>query len=127
MAQGKKILIVEDDGPMRQTLGERFKHEGFNVITAVDGDSGIAMSREHHPDLLIVDILLPHTDGISMLKQIRVEGEWGKSVPVIILTNLPPHSEEMNEAIASTEPAYFLTKSSITPKEIVERVRERLG
>lgn len=123
----KKILIVEDDSQMRIMLADTFKHEGFVVSTASDGAQGLSVALQEHPDLIILDLLLPHVDGMSMLKKLRAEGTWGAELPVIILTNMLPHSEDINEAIASTNPAYFLTKTNFKPGEIVERVRERLG
>ena len=120
-----KILVVEDDAPMRETLVEKFKEENFTVVSAGDGDSGYTIALSEKPDLIVLDILMPHIDGIAMLKKLRVDA-WGKGVPVVLLTNLQPNSEELNEAITTTDPAFFLLKSALTPGDIVQKVRERL-
>ena len=61
-----------------------------------------------------------------MLKKLR-EDAWGKQVPVVLLTNLKPDSEQLNEAITTTDPAFFLLKSELMPGDIVEKVRQRLS
>ena len=121
-----KILVVEDDVPMREALVGRFKKEGFAVVAAGDGAAGQTVALSEKPDLIVLDILMPHIDGIAMLKKLR-EDTWGKAVPVVLLTNLQPDSEELNEAITTTDPAFFLIKSALTPGDIVQKVRERLA
>ena len=124
-AQQKKVLVVEDDKPMRETLVEKFKAEGYMVVSAEDGAAGYTVATAEKPDIIVLDILMPHIDGIAMLKKLR-QDPWGKDVPVVLLTNLAPSTEEMNEAIATTDPAFFLIKSQLSPGDIVGKVRERL-
>jgi len=126
MKQSKKsktILVIEDQIPMLQILVYGFDSEGFNVIEAKNGKDGLAMALKEHPDLILLDIILPKLDGIEMLKKLRVDN-WGKDVPVVVLTDLSD-----KETIAKTleNQSYdFFVKSESTIKHVVKRVKKKL-
>ena len=84
----KKILIVEDEASLRKALVEKFQREGFETFLAFDGVEGLDQAERIQPDLILLDIIMPKMDGMTMLKKLRESGDWGKQVPVIILTNL---------------------------------------
>jgi DNA-binding response OmpR family regulator len=126
-ADKKKILIVEDDPILRKTLHETFVDEGFDVSVAVDGGNGLAMAQEKHPALILLDIVMPVMDGWTMLQKLRETNEWGKKVPVIVLTNLSSDSDEQMNLITKLEPSFFLVKSNWKIEEVVRKVRERLS
>ncbi len=119
------MLVVEDEAQLRKRLVDKFVAEEFQTIEAADGGVGLTLALSERPDIIVLDILMPRIDGIAMLKKLR-EDEWGKSVPVVLLTNLTPDSEQLNEAISTTDPAFFLIKSELLPGDIVEKVRQRL-
>jgi two-component system response regulator VicR len=126
----KKILVieaVEDDSSLRNLLRDKFTAEGFSVIEANDGEEGFRAALSQRPDLILLDIIMPKMDGITMMRKLRQENEWGKSVPIIILTNLSADDEKINLAITKDEPAYYLVKSNWTISDLVEKVRERLS
>lgn len=128
--RGKKILVieaVEDDSSLRNVLHEKFTVEGFSVLDAKDGEEGLAIALREHPDLILLDIVLPKMDGITMMKKLRQDGEWGKNVPIILLTNLSADDEKINQAVTDNEPAYYLVKSNWKINDLVEKVRERLN
>jgi two-component system chemotaxis response regulator CheY len=81
------ILIVEDELPLRKILKDELIAAGFNVLEAKDGVEGLDVALKNHPDLILVDILMPKMDGITMLKQLR-EDPLGKKIQVMILSNL---------------------------------------
>lgn len=122
----KILLIVEDEGPQLKVLTDEFIREGFFVLQAKNGQEGFKVALKEHPDLILLDHLMPKMDGMTMLKQLRKENSWGKTVPVIILTNLSPNEDDTNQAIAENEPAYYLTKSDETLSELLEKVQEVL-
>ena len=125
----KKILVieeVEDDASLRQVLHDKLSLEGFKVLEAKDGEEGLTIALREQPDLILLDILMPKMDGITMMKKLRSANEWGKKVPIILLTNLDGHDEKINQAIAEDEPAYFVVKSNLSISDLVEKVRERL-
>lgn len=126
----KKILIieeVEDEKSLRDVLHDKFVKEGFGVLEAKDGEEGLAIALREHPDLILLDIVMPKMDGLTMMKKLREENEWGKHVPIIILTNLSADKEKINQAIADNEPAYYLVKSNYTISDLVEKIRELLS
>lgn len=123
----QKILIVEDDQSLLGAMVEKFTREGFLVLKSVNGAAGFALALQERPDLILLDILLPELDGLSFLQKLRKENEWGKSVPVIFLTNLSPHVDRIIARIAEDEPAYYLVKTDIVLSEVVAKVRERLS
>lgn len=85
--QNQTILIVEDEDAMRKSLFFSLKKAGFEVYEASDGEEGLRLALEKHPDLILLDLLMPKKDGFEMLKELR-QDNWGEDVPVIILTNL---------------------------------------
>ncbi|MBT6034062.1 MAG: response regulator, partial [Candidatus Jacksonbacteria bacterium] len=92
----QKILIVEDDQSLYKALTERFEREGYSVLGAKNGEEGLSIALEEKPVLILLDIIMPKKDGISMLADLRKD-EWGKNVPVIMLSNLSD-TEKMAEA-----------------------------
>ena len=85
---GKKILIVEDEVVVALPLLDTLKKEGFDVIKAKDGEEGLAVALRDRPDLILLDILMPKMDGLTMMKKLRAENEWGKKAPIIFCKNL---------------------------------------
>ena len=77
------ILIIEDDPGIQLSLKDEFESEGFDVTCADDGVSGLEMIGQHHPDLVILDLMLPGKNGYEVCKELRQEGNI---VPIIMLT-----------------------------------------
>jgi DNA-binding response OmpR family regulator len=123
----KKILIVEDEMSQRKALVDKFTRESFHVIEARDGEEGFTIALKERPHIILLDIVMPKMDGMTMLKKLRQENEWGKSVPVILLTNLSADNDKINTGIAENEPAYYLVKSNWKIDDVVEKVKERLS
>lgn len=120
----KKILIIEDEKPLRQALFDKFTREGFTTFQAKNGSEGLDMALKERPDLILLDIIMPKMDGLTMLKQLRSD-EWGKKVPIIILTNL---NDAENVAAAMEKGVYdFLVKSDWKLDELINRVKEKLS
>lgn len=125
--QNKKIMIVEDEEPMLNILSDTFEKEGFTVIRAQDGEIAFSKALANQPDLILLDIILPKMDGLTLLKKLRKINSYGKNVPVILLTNLSPDREEINRTITETDPAYYLVKTNWNIEDVVEKVKERLS
>ncbi len=121
----KKILIVEDETAMRHALAEKFKHSKFEVFTAPDGEEGLATANKEKPDLVMLDILMPKMDGISLTKNIREGSSWGKDVPIIMLTNLTD-PDSVSE-VASFGVFDFLVKTDWRLDDVVDLVKKKLG
>src|SRR3989304_617137 len=83
----KNLLIIEDEMPLLKIMMEEFSNSNIKVMGAPNGKEGLELALSKHPDLIVLDLLMPKMNGITMLKKLR-EDEWGKNASVIILTNL---------------------------------------
>ena len=122
----KKVLIIEDEELMSKILEERFSKEGYQVLVAEDGEAGLAMALEKQPDIILLDIIMPKLDGISLMDKLRAASDWGKHVPIILLTNLSA-DDNISEAIAKDKPADYLVKTNWSLDEIASKVKTKLG
>ncbi|HAM95770.1 hypothetical protein A2W39_02005 [Candidatus Azambacteria bacterium RIFCSPHIGHO2_01_46_10] len=125
MDQGKTILIVEDDRALSLTLKDNFEKEGFGIILAKDGVEGLKFALEQKPDLILLDIVMPNMDGMTMMRKLR-DDVRGKKVPIILLTNLEADDAIMKGVIRD-EPSYYLVKANWKMEDVIEKVKERLG
>lgn len=124
MDSSKKILLVEDDVLILRMLSERLREKGYEVFVAEDGEEGLERVRSIKPDLILLDLILPKLDGISLLRKIK-EDESISAIPVLILTNLK-NDETIEESIRLGASDY-LVKVNYTPDELVEKIKETLG
>src|SRR3989344_5503419 len=120
----KKILITEDETLLRSALSEKLRLEGFEVLAAENGQKGLELALAEHPDLILLDIIMPVMDGLTMLKHLRQDA-WGKTAPVILLTNLAANDNIMPEVIEQ-QPAFYLVKTDWTLDKVVEKIKETL-
>jgi CheY-like chemotaxis protein len=120
----KTVLIIEDEKFVKGALRKKLEAEGIKCIVAKDGGEGLNLALEKHPDLVLLDIVLPVMDGMTVLEKLR-QDPWGKNVPIIILTNLSKASviTESKEKGANT----FLVKTNWKLAEVVQKVKYELG
>lgn len=119
-----KIAIIEDDSVISQMYRMKFEADGFDVQVANNGKDGVDLVREFKPDMVLLDISMPVMNGDVALKSIRKE-EWGKTVPVMVLTNLG--EEEAPKDIRSLGIESYIVKADLTPRQVVARVKQTLG
>lgn len=122
----KIVLITEDEPPMLRILTDKLTESGFETLQAKNGEEGLKTALEHHPDLILLDVLMPKLNGMVMMDKLR-EDEWGKKVPIIVLTNVSADTDETLKAIVKDQPAYYFVKSNSKLDEIVEKVKEILS
>ena len=121
------VLVVEDEPAMSQALKDNLISEGFDVLQAKDGAEGLAAASASRPDIILLDILMPIMDGLTMMQKLRTLNSWGKKVPIILLTNLSPDEDRIVRRITEDEPAYYLVKTDWKISDVVEKIRERLN
>lgn len=119
-----KIAIIEDDPVINQMYRMKFEADGFEVQLANDGKRGVALVEIFHPDIILLDLQMPHMDGAEALAEIR-KHDWGKDIPVIILTNMG--EEESPKSIRSLGIHSYIVKADFTPSQVVKRVKEALS
>lgn len=123
MSLVKRILIVEDELPLLNVLRDKFVREGFSVLEATDGKQGLESALAEHPDLILLDIILPVMDGVTMLKKLHAD-DWGKDARVIMLTNLSDNKSVADAlALGSHD---FLVKSDWKIEDVVKAVNHKL-
>ncbi len=120
----KKILIVEDELALLYALASQFSKKQFQVFEAVDGEEGLEKALAEQPDLILLDLLMPKKDGMSMLKDLR-KHPWGKNAKVIILTNLSD-AEKVDEALKNGTYDY-LVKTDWNIGQVIDKVKASLG
>ncbi|OGE87883.1 MAG: hypothetical protein A3J07_04205 [Candidatus Doudnabacteria bacterium RIFCSPLOWO2_02_FULL_49_13] len=127
--QGKiKILIVEDEEIIRKLYVEELRDQGFFMLAATNGKEGLEIALREKPDLILLDILMPVMSGLEMMDKLRAEGgQYGKTVSIILLTNLSASEEKIMQGVAKNEPAYYLIKSDWNLSDVVEKIKERLA
>lgn len=118
------ILIVEDEPALLKALVEKFSQENLSVLEASNGQEGLSKAIEEHPDIILLDIIMPVMDGMTMLKKLREDG-WGKTAEVILLTNLS-NTEKISSALELGTYDY-LVKTDWKIADLVAKVHERLG
>lgn len=122
----KTILIIEDEPAMLNILKTRLTESGFEALVAKDGAEGLTLALQRHPDIILLDVLMPKIDGLTLMKKLREE-DWGQTVPVIVLSNMSPDTNTTLQAITNNRPAYYFLKSDIKLEEIVEKINEVLA
>lgn len=123
METKKTILVVEDTAEYQRILSVKLAQFGYEVISATDGEEGLAMALDKHPDLILSDIVMPKMDGLAMLEKLR-QDDWGKDVRVIMLTNLSG-TEKVAEAMMHNSFEYIV-KTDTTMEDLVKKIHESL-
>jgi len=114
-----KILVVDDEPSILNLVSSYLKTEGYEVLTASDGTSGLKSARAFKPDLIVLDVMLPGMDGIELLSRLRRESD----VYVILLT---ARTEETDKVIGLTVGADDYVTKPFSPRELVARVKAAL-
>lgn len=120
----KKVLIIEDEVAILNGISDKFTHEGFLVLKAIDGQTGLDQALKEHPDFILVDNLMPNTDGFYFLENIRKD-KWGKSAKIIMWSN--SHDSRTITRAKKIGILDFMIKSEWEYRDVVKKVREALG
>jgi len=120
----KTILFIEDESALQKTFGEILKQEGYETISALDGETGLRLVKSQKPDLILLDLILPKMHGFEVLKKLK-EDEETKDIPVIVLTNLEK-IEDVDKALELGATTY-LVKAKYSLEEIVEKIKNAIG
>lgn len=119
-----KILLVEDDKNLREIYGVRLLAEGYDIVSAGDGEEALAMAIKERPQLIVSDVMMPKISGFDMLDILRSTTET-KDIKVIIMTALS--SEEQRTRGESLGADKYLVKSQVGIEDVVRAVHEVLS
>jgi len=117
MSDNPTILLVDDEAPITANLAPFLERTGFQVFIASDGEQALRMITESHPDLVVMDVLMPRLDGREVLRRLRREGNW---LPIILLTQV---GESVERAMALEEGADDYLNKPFDPHELAARIR----
>jgi PleD family two-component response regulator len=124
VTEKKKVLVVDDEQDLRDAITTALSYEGFDVVSAQNGEDGLVLAEREAPDLILLDIMMPKIDGIEMLRRMRGTA-WGKKIPVIVMTMLDDMGK-MAEVMEAGGDEY-LVKTRIPLGTIVQKAKTRLG
>lgn len=120
----QRILVVDDESDNRGALRTSLEAGGFLVSEAEDGKEGLNLALSEKPDLILLDIGMPHMNGHEVLKELRKDS-WGKGVPVILLTNADD-AANITHAVGRGSDDYLI-KSQTSLKDITTKVKQYLA
>jgi len=120
----KKLLIIDDESIVLKSLSSQFDRKVVKIITASNGADGLKMALKEHPDLILLDLVMPKMDGMTMLTKLRAD-KWGKKAQVIILTNLSD-AERVAQAVERGTYEY-LVKVDWNVMDVVKKCKKYLG
>jgi DNA-binding response OmpR family regulator len=115
----RKILIADDEPNLVATLKFNLEKEGYGVLTASDGEEAVASVRQEHPDLLVLDLMLPKLSGMEVCRVVRRES----SLPIIMLT---AKTDEVDRVLGLEIGADDYVTKPFSVKELIARVRAQL-
>ncbi len=114
------VLIVEDDENIRNLYSDAFTNAGINTLQAKNGQEGVDLALKHHPDAILMDIMMPVMPGHEAVKKIRLDS-WGRNAKVIFLTNMSD-AENVFLAVEQGSEEYII-KANTPVKEVLNQVR----
>lgn len=124
------ILVVEDEKVLLDTLTEKLQKEGFEVIKATDGREGLDLAITEHPDLILLDLVMPKVDGATMLSKLRLN-EWGAKALILVLTNLSNTSSVISVVedlhMGPNSKDEYIVKANYSLDNLVARIKEKLN
>jgi len=125
MKTQKTILVVEDEKILRDAVVDILRLKNFLPLEAKNGNEGVDLALTKHPDLILLDLIMPAMDGMTAFKKIRKD-TWGRRVPIIILTNLSVTSEQLADTLAIDRSTHYLIKSDWKLHDIVKKIEATL-
>ncbi len=120
----KHILVVEDDDLMRDELSHTFTQNGYGVSTAKNAEEASVIAFEKHPDLIVLDLLLPDMSGLEMLRRLRADPRT-QDTPTLILSNVK--SEETLAEAVEVGGCDYLFKSDWSLDDVLKKVDEKFS
>ena len=120
----KKILFIEDEAVMQKAVGEFLRVKGYNLVSALDGETGVNIARVEKPELILLDLILPKKNGFEVLKELKSDAIT-KEIPIVVLTNL----SEMGDIgkVLELGVTTYMVKSEQSLQDILAIVEKTLG
>lgn len=123
MADSKKVLIVDDELDIVETLKFMLESEGITCITAYDGEEALNLAKSENPDLMILDVMLPKINGYKICRLLKFDAKY-KQIPILMVT---ARSQEEDRAIGEETGADEYITKPFEINEVVEKVKNYLS
>ncbi len=124
LTTAKKILLAEDDKFLSLAMGDKLTREGFTVLLAGNGVETINQVKAEHPDLILLDIIMPQKTGFEVLSELRLDPTT-RDIPVIVLSNLGQEADIKKARELGAKD--YLVKADVEMKTVVARIKEELA
>jgi len=125
MDKKRTILIIEDEAALLEVLSDKLTREGFTIVKGKDGIEGLKLAQKNVPDLILLDIVMPTMDGVSMLKKLR-EDKRTENIPVIIISNLSEIERITSILQAKKGVIEHIVKSHWSMEGLVDKIKKTL-
>ena len=120
----KKIILADDEKFIAIAYKDGLSRAGYDVTVANDGETALQIIETEHPDLVLLDLIMPKMTGFEVLKALKAQPQL-QAIPVIILSNLSQATDETEaKALGAAE---FLVKSNLSLEELIKRLEPYLG
>jgi CheY-like chemotaxis protein len=119
----KKIAVIEDDRFLRKVYETKLPREGYAVVSAEDGEAGLALIKQELPDVVLLDLIMPKMTGFEVLAALKADKKTAK-IPVVVLSNLG--QEEDIARAKELGASEFLVKSNLTIKDVMDLIEQIL-
>ncbi len=117
----KKILLVEDEKILSEMYQTKLEREKFEVVNVEDGGEVLEKVKKEKPDLILLDVILPKTNGFDILAELKANSKL-KNIPVIMLTNLGQEEDiKKGKELGAKD---YIVKANSTPAQVVEKVKK---
>ena len=119
----KKILVVDDEKDITETLSFMLKANGYDVITAFDGENGLKAAKEENPDLIILDVMMPKINGYKIARLLKYDNKY-KHIPIIMVT---ARGQDTDKLIGEETGADIYITKPFEFEEILNSINKYLG
>ena len=118
----KRILVVDDEEDMRYAVKMQFEANGYEVLTAKDGQEGLTLARKEMPDLIILDLMLPKLDGYQVCRMLKFDNKY-KGIPIVIFT---ARAQAGDEELGYQVGADAYVAKPFDPKRLLGKIKDLL-
>lgn len=120
MSDQKTILLIEDEPLLANLLKQRLEKENFKVIHVLDGEEGLRTLKSLHPDLILLDIILPKLSGFEVMERLKNDPTFGET-PIVIISNLGQESDVERGRVLGAIGYFVKAKTSI--EDLIKKVK----
>ena len=125
---GKKVLVVDDDTKTVDLVKLYLNRDGYRVVTAYEGEEALRLAREAHPDLIVLDIMMPDKDGYVVCKELKADPKY-RSIPILLLTAVVSRlsTTRYTQLMGMETEADDYVDKPVEPAELVRRIEVLLS